>query len=413
MKYCLLIACLVLVQIIFPKRGLAQTANPTDSTSADTAAKRPALNMDAVYNRPFLSLGKLPASIGGYLEAQYQHLGTDGISDGHQFQFQRMTLFVSASIARRIKFLSEIEFEDGGKEIGIEFAAADFELDPLLNFRAGIIMNPIGAFNQNHDGPKWEFNARPVSATQMLPATWSNVGAGLYGKKYLRQWVVAYEAYLTNGFDDRIIDNGTGRTFLAATKDNPERFFESNSGLPMTTIKGEVRSYTWGEVGVSWMGGVYNRFQVDGIRLAPKRRVDVFAVDYNTRLPKLGTYLIGEYAWVRTDVPASLQPAYATRQSGGFLDIVQPIYKGKIFRYAQSELRLSARLEYVDFNVGQFSETGQQRGDDFKALVLGFSWRPVGQTVLRANYRFERQTDLLGNDPSKTGGVQIGLATYF
>ena len=45
-------------------------------------------------------------------------------------------------------------------------------------------MNPIGAFNQNHDGPKWEFVDRPISATQMLPATWSNVGFGLYGKKY-------------------------------------------------------------------------------------------------------------------------------------------------------------------------------------------------------------------------------------
>ena len=44
------------------------------------------LNMDAVYNRPFLSVSKLPVAVGGYVEANWQHLGTDGVSEGHQFQ---------------------------------------------------------------------------------------------------------------------------------------------------------------------------------------------------------------------------------------------------------------------------------------------------------------------------------------
>ena len=112
------------------------------------------LNMDAVYNRPFLRLGKLPVALGGYAEANYQYLQEDGISEGHQFQMRRLTLFVSYSISKRIKFLSEIEFEDGTKEINIEFASVDFEFAHLLNMRGGIVMNPIGAFNQNHDGPK-------------------------------------------------------------------------------------------------------------------------------------------------------------------------------------------------------------------------------------------------------------------
>jgi hypothetical protein len=77
---------------------------PTDTTGMQ-------LNMDAVYNRPFLQVGKLPVAIGGYAEANYQYLQQDGISEGHQFQMRRMTLFVSSSIYKRIKFLSEIEFE--------------------------------------------------------------------------------------------------------------------------------------------------------------------------------------------------------------------------------------------------------------------------------------------------------------
>ena len=108
------------------------------------------MNVDAVYNRPFNKIGKLPVAIGGYVEANYQYLGENGVTEGHQFQFRRLTIFLSSSIAKRIKFLSEIEFEDGAKEINIEFASVDFEFAPLLNVRGGIVMNPIGAFNQNH-----------------------------------------------------------------------------------------------------------------------------------------------------------------------------------------------------------------------------------------------------------------------
>ena len=116
-----------------------------------------------------------------------------------------MTIFLSSTIKKRIKFLSEIELEEGGKEIGIEFASMDIELHPLANLRGGIIMNPIGAFNQNHDGPKWEFISRPIASTTIIPSTWSTAGFGLYGKYAQRNWVYAYEAYVTNGFDGRII----------------------------------------------------------------------------------------------------------------------------------------------------------------------------------------------------------------
>src|SRR5258705_9260201 len=108
------------------------------------------LNMDAVYNRPFIQIGKLPVALGGYVEANYQYLSENGISEGHQFQMRRLTLFVSSAISKRIKFLSEIEFEDGTKEINIEFASLDFEFAPLLNIRDVFVMNPIGAFNQSH-----------------------------------------------------------------------------------------------------------------------------------------------------------------------------------------------------------------------------------------------------------------------
>ena len=83
--------------------------------------------MDAVYNRPFMQSGKTTA-VGGYLEANWQHLGTDGVSDGHQFQVRRMTLFVASAISSRVSFMSEIEFEEGGKAIAIEFCSCGYRI---------------------------------------------------------------------------------------------------------------------------------------------------------------------------------------------------------------------------------------------------------------------------------------------
>lgn len=374
---------------------------------------KPTLNMDAVYNRPFVAVGKLPVSVGGYTEANWQHLATDGVSEGHQFQFRRMTLFVSSTIGKRLKFLSEIEFEDGAKEISIEFAALDIELHPLLNLRGGMILNPIGAFNQNHDGPKWEFIDRPISATQMLPATWSNAGFGVYGKHYNKDWMFGYEAYLSGNFDNTIIDNAENKTFLPAAKNNKERFEEINSGLPLLTTKVAVRNNKIGELGLSYMGGVYNKFQDDGLQLDDKRRVDVFAIDFNTTLSKLKTFITAEWVWINVNVPSTFTQQYGNKQQGGFLDIVQPLIKKKMFGWPNATLNLACRFEYVDWNKGKFASTGGNIGEDLWSIMPAVSFRPFALTVLRLNYRHQSQKDLLGNPPAKTGGFSFGVSTYF
>ena len=377
----------------------------------DTSGNK--LNMDALYNRPFLQLGKLPVALGGYVEANYQYLQENGITEGHQFQMRRLSLFVSSSISNRIKFLSEIEFEDGAKEISVEFASVDFEFNPLLNLRGGIVLNPIGAFNQNHDGPKWEFVDRPIAATQMLPATFSNAGFGLYGKKFSNDWAFAYEAYLTNGFNDLIINNAENKTFLPATKEDTDRFEESFNGSPLFTGKIAVRNNKIGELGISYMGGVYNKYEDDGLTLDVKRRVNVFALDFNTTIPKIKTAINAEWAWVNVNVPDTYTEQFGEKQHGGYIDLVQPIIKKPMFGFQDAVLNAALRLEYVDWNKGTFKSTGGNIADDVFSIVPAISWRPGAQTVIRFNYRYNWQHDILGNPPSKLAGFQVGISTYF
>ncbi|MGH8014976.1 MAG: hypothetical protein ACREBV_02165, partial [Candidatus Zixiibacteriota bacterium] len=380
---------------------------------ASTDSTGQTLNMDAVYNRPFLTVGKLPIAIGGYLEANTHYASSDGVSDGFSFQMRRWTLFFSSTIADRIKFFSELEFEDGTKEINIEIAAIDIEFHPLVKLRGGIVLNPIGGFNQNHDGPKWDFIDRPISATTILPSTLSNAGLGLHGKQVSGSWILGYEVYLTNGFDDKIISNEENRTSLAAGNSNPEKFEESNSGLPMFTGKLVFRNRSIGELGISYMTGVYNKYKEDGLIIDSKRSLDVVAVDFNTSLLKNRMNITGEIAKVYVDVPETYSQTYGSEQFGGFIDFVAIIFQREILDWENAKVSLALRLEYADYNQGSFNETGENIGDHVWSVLPGISFRPVGTTVLRFNYRYQSQTDLLGNPPAKSGAIQLGLSSYF
>lgn len=405
-----LITILIFFALTMPTNAQSDSVKINRAPKDTTALK---LNMDAVYNRPFLQYGKIPVAIGGYMEANTHYAVTDGLTEGLSFQMRRMTLFVSSSINKKIKFLTEIEFEDGTKEINIEYAALDFQFSPLFNFRGGIIMNPIGGFNQNHDGPRWEFVDRPISATQLLPATFSNVGFGISGKTYKPKFVWAYELYLTNGLNDNIVSNTQNKTYLPAVKQNPNRFEESFNGMPLATAKTSFRYKKIGELGLSYMGGVYNAFQKEGLIIDKKRRMDVLALDFNTSFIRTKTMINTEFAWILIDVPDTYTQQFGKKQNGGFIDIVQPIIQQPMFGFKNASLNLSVRGEYVDWNVGSFKETGGKLHDHIYAVVPAISFRTSPQTVLRLNYRYEWQRDLLGNPPTKTAAIQFGISSYF
>ena len=133
-------------------------------------------------------------------------------------ELRRFNVFLFSSIGSRIRFISELEFEDGAEEIALETALVDFIVNPSFVVRAGVLLPPVGAFNVNHDSPRWDFIDRPLVSTEVIPATLSEVGFGAHGRLFPRGFTVTYDAYLTNGLGDGVILNDAGRTRLASGK---------------------------------------------------------------------------------------------------------------------------------------------------------------------------------------------------
>ncbi len=370
-------------------------------------------NKDAVYQRPFIfegQKGNLTAAVGGYLEANTNYFSTDGVSEGFSMEMRRFNIFFYSTLKERIKFIAELEFEHGTEEIALETAMLDFELTPALAFRAGIVLVPLGYFNQNHDSPKWEFIDRPLVSTTLIPATYADVGFGLHGTIPLNSLSFTYETYLLNGLQDGILANTSNRTFLPAGK-NEERFGEDNNGSPSLAARIAMKKRGLGEIGFSSFGGYYNTFKKDGLRVDEKRKVFVFAFDYNFSFGK--AKMLGEAALVKTEVPSALGQAFGQTQWGIHADVIYPIWSGVLFGWENVRLNAAFRFEAIDYNVGQFDETGGNIGDHLLTIVPGFSLRFSPNTLLKVNYRYRWDTDLLGNPAVKTAGFQFGMASYF
>src|SRR5207244_4695618 len=108
-------------------------------------------------------------------------------------------LYTAYKFSNRAVFNSELEVEDASTETGgnvnIEFAYLDYMLRPNANVRAGLLLVPMGLVNEQHEPTAYLASRRPRTETFVIPATWSELGAGVFGDS--GRW--SYRAYLMTG----------------------------------------------------------------------------------------------------------------------------------------------------------------------------------------------------------------------
>ena len=370
---------------------------------------------DAIYNRPFITMGQTKTSIGGYLEGNTNYLVEDGVAEGFSMELRRFNIFLYSTIIPRVRFISELEFEHGTEEISLEMAILDFEINPGLILRGGIILVPIGRFNQNHDAPQWEIVDRPLVSTLIIPSTYSDVGFGANGKFFANSLIFTYDAYLVNGLRSGVVGNATGRTDLQSGK-SQELFAEDENKSPALTGRLGVRHRNFGEIGLSAYSGAYNVFKIDGIDIASKRNLTIVAGDFLWEGSRLT--IQGEVALTNIEAAPDQSEQFGEKQWGGFLDIVYTILKRRMIGWDNAALKGTLRMEKVDLNQGEFPNEGgiiqdTRIYDDITALVFGLGFRPGAGTILRMNYRYHWTRDFLGNPTIKSANFQVGFASYF
>jgi DtxR family Mn-dependent transcriptional regulator len=121
--------------------------------------------------------------------------------------FHRFVLLFTHSFTSKVRFVGELELEhavvEGLEESGeleLEQAYVDFLLSRPLNFRAGMVLLPLGIINERHEPPVFNGVERPFVDTVIIPTTWFDAGAGVHGEigRGLR-----YRAYVVSPLDAR------------------------------------------------------------------------------------------------------------------------------------------------------------------------------------------------------------------
>ena len=283
-------------------------AQQRDTVRADTT--RPFVR-GGIYDKPYQTrlLGR--TAIGGYADAHARYERVDGITDDAGFQIKRLNFFASARVSDFVRMAAELEFEEAGEEIKVEFAAIDVRIHQAFTLRGGMILSPLGKFNISHDSPLNEFTDRPLVSEQVLGVALSEPGFGVLGQVPVgRQGRVTWEGYLTNGFDDGLITDSPEGTRIPLGRGN----IEDQNSSPAFVGRLAWSPAVGTEFGVSGHHGAWNVFMVDVAPVDERRALTIGVVDGEVTVA--GIRMSGEAALARINIPPGLSDIYGSRQSG-------------------------------------------------------------------------------------------------
>ncbi len=140
--------------------------------------------------------GKL--MIGGYGEVHYhQPLSATNRNNG-SLDVHRMVLFLGYNFNSKTQFISEFEFEHVS-EVYVEQAFLQHKINNFLNFRAGLLLIPMGIINEYHEPTTFNGVERPLIDSKITPTTWREIGFGFSGN--ILPASLKYQLYVVNGFN--------------------------------------------------------------------------------------------------------------------------------------------------------------------------------------------------------------------
>ena len=368
--------------------------------SKEASSEDDPLTKGGIYDKPFITGLGDRLRMGGYVDAQFRHHRTLGIAEEQSFLLERVNLFAFSNISDRVRFISEFEFEDGGEEIKIELAIVDFELHEAVTFRGGILLSPLGRFNQAHDSPANQLIDRPLVSTQIIPTTFSEVGMGFLGSFFTSATSrVTYEIYAVHGINDGLVLESGGNTFIPNGKSN---FEDNNNHLSITGRIAYSPSSSF-EIGASTHSGPYNVYKLEGVKVDEKRNVSIFALDGFFRQQKL--QITWEYAEANIDIDPSLGGIYAENQNGFYVEGNYKFLDKVVSNLPESYLIASFRYETLNLNTNI-------SGEDARRITIGLNFRPNPDTAFKLDFQHNLTHDTFNLEAEDTA-ILFGIASYF
>jgi len=209
--------------------------------------------------------------IGGYGEVHYNQPLNKDIKDLGTLDVHRLVMFLGYNFSNKTQFVSEIEFEYA-KELWVEQMFLQHKINKYVNFRAGLLLIPMGIINEYHEPTTFNGVERPTIDNKIAPSTWREIGLGFSGNIF--QTKTKYQLYVVNGLNGY---DATGGLFSGSKTLREGRQKGSKAYISSPNITGKVEFYGVKNMNIGLSGyfgksqsRLYNNLQKDNTSLNQK-----------------------------------------------------------------------------------------------------------------------------------------------
>jgi hypothetical protein len=327
--------------------------------------------------------------VGGYFDFEYFDFRHD---DSH-FDQHRLIVQLSSYLHERLFFNSEIEYEHGAGEIKVEQAYLDFLIHDAINFRAGVVLVPLGKLNLLHDSDYRDLTLRPLTETYIIPSTWMEDAAGFWGSLPLGPVSLNWEAYVTQGLTaDLSLKKGL-RDARPSLEDDNNSDKSYCARLELVAFDGHLTVGT---------AGYRGRFDDDG-----HETVFVYAADatISVPMPKSGGWFPGPLElrmeaarFTADDAVNGAGADTPPRGAGAFAQL-----SFHFFPPFLKESFLGAGFDNPAFTLValwdavQIDDPNTDRWNHQRRLSFGLNFRPIEQVAFKVEYVDEDSDTQYGN----------------
>ncbi len=385
-------------------------------TSAQIADSIPGNLYMNVAERLLHTDGKL--KIGGYGSIDYNQPLNSDIRQNGTLDVHRFIMLFGYSFNNRTQFISEIEFEHV-VEVYIEQAFLQHKINNFINFRAGLMLTPMGLTNEYHEPNLFRGVERPMIDSHISPTTWREIGAGFMG--YVLPASIKYQAYIMNGFKsyaDGPVLSGKG------LRSGRQKAAESFISAPNFAGKVEYFGIRGLNLGASVYAGNTQSTLYNGISKSDEAAmaradssvVGIAMLGLDARYSVGGLQLKGQYYY--TSLSNTDQYNWFTAKGDGTPNDLGSSQTGyyveaayNVFRHMPNyKSELVPFVRYENWNTQNTMAEGFTANPVYskQAIISGLEWEMARGALLKADMEFVK-SDVAGSKYAKRFNAGVGI----
>lgn len=366
------------------KKLLLSVALAATSLNSFAQTEQDSITFDPQYQlnsaQRVLSANKDAVTLGAYGEITYNQ--PEG--DNGELDVQRLVMLLGYQFNDEVQFFTEIEFEHV-EEVYVEQAFVNYNFARNINFRAGLMLVPMGIINEYHEPTTFNGVERPAIAGSIIPTTWREIGLGLTGR--INSANLTYQAYVFNGFKST---DASGKGLIGGSsglRGGRQKGIQSTVNTPNLSAKVEYYGILGMRLGLA---GYFGRTQAaDEVDMLDGADVGMSMIGLDARYVYKRFTARGEYIYASlSDTEAyndltgrDLGSALSGWYAEAAYNLLPLMNKQKLFAFA--------RYEDYDTHAATEGDLVENPAYDRNDITLGLSYHIAPGVVFKGDYQIK------------------------